>query len=73
MSLKYEKKYEYFKSLIVLDDKGTETDQGPYWVTKQPWIKERETPIDNRAAVLGVMNSTIRKLSKNLKWWEIYE
>ena len=71
MSLKHEKEYEYFKSVMVLDKKGTETDQGPYWVTKQPWIKDRETLVDNRAAVLGVMNSTMRKLSKNPNWREI--
>ena len=29
--------------------------------------------IDNKAAVLGVMNSTLRKLNKNPKWQEIYE
>ena len=58
---------------MVMDKKGTETDPGPYWVTKQPWIKDRETLIDNRAAVLGVMNSTMRKLSKNPKWREIYK
>ena len=63
MSLKHEKEYEYFQSLMVLDEKGTETDQGPYWVIEKPWIKDRETLIDNRAAVLGVMNSTVRKLS----------
>ena len=58
---------------MVLDKKGTETGPRPYWVTKQPWIKDRDTMIDNKAAVLRVMNSTLRKLNKNPKWREIYE
>ena len=73
MSLKHKKEYEYFKSLMVFDKKGADMDPGPYWITKQPWIKDKETLVDNRAAVLGVINSTMRKLCKNLKWREIYE
>ena len=60
-------------SLMVLDEKSTEMDPGPFWVTKQPWIKHKETSVDNIAAVLGVMNATMRKLSMNPKWREIYE
>ena len=56
MSLKTEKEYEHFKSLMVLDKNGTANDPGPYWVTKQPWIADKNNLIDNRVAVLGVMN-----------------
>ena len=45
------KEYKYFKSMRVMDGKGTETDCGPYWVTRQPWIKDRDTMIDNKAVV----------------------
>ena len=55
MSLKTEKEYEHFKSLMVLDKNGTADDPGPYWVTKQPWIADKNNLIDNRSAVLGVM------------------
>ena len=73
MSLKNELEYEHFKSLMVLDKKGTDRDYQPYWVTKQPWIKDRKMMVDNKSAVIGIMNSTLRKLNKNPKWREIYE
>ena len=49
---------EHFKSLMYLEEQGTVTDPGPYWVTKQPWKVSKETLVDNKPAVLGVMNST---------------
>ena len=68
ISLKQEREYNYFKSLMTLDKKGTKSNSRPYWVTRQPWIQDGETLINNRDAVLGIMNSTLRKLCKNPSW-----
>ena len=73
MSLKDEKDFEHFKSLMYLDKVGTEKDPGPYWVTRFPWIKNKEDLPYNKSAVLGVMNSTRRKLDKEPSWRSIYE
>ena len=72
MSQRNGREYEHFQSLMVLDKIGTKSDPGPYWVTKQLRIKDRDTMVDNKSAVLGIMNSTLRKLYKNSKWREIY-
>lgn len=73
MSIKDEKEYEKFKSLMQLDVLGTEEDPGPYWRTGFPWTVEPSDLVDNRAAVTAVMHSTERKLNKNLQWREVYE
>ena len=65
MSIKDERDYEHFKSLMVLDKVGTEEDKGPFWVSKFPWTVDKSILINNKAAVLGVMNSTLRKLERN--------
>ena len=56
-----------------LDQVGTPEDPGPYWVSSLPWTIDKATLVDNRAAVLGVMNSTRRKLERDPMWKEIYE
>ena len=56
MSLKEEKELEHFESLMYFKEQGTSKDPGPYWVTKQPWKVNKETLVDNKPAVLGVMN-----------------
>ena len=58
MSLKQKRKYDYFKSLMVLDKRGTDFDLRPYQVTKQPWIRDRDMLIIKKDAVVGIMNST---------------
>ena len=68
MSLKDKKDLEHFKSLMYLDKKGTKKDPGPYWVTTFPWIKNKEDLTHNKSAVLGVMNSTRKKLDKEPSW-----
>ena len=68
MSLKEEKELEHFKSLMYLEEQGTATDPGPYWVTKQPWKVSMETLVDNQPAVLRVMNSTKAKLNRKPDW-----
>ena len=73
MTIKDEKDYEYFKSLMHLEKEGTENDPGPYWETFQPWIIDKTDLVDNKPAVLGVMNSTLRKLNKEPNWRKIYE
>ena len=73
MSLKDEKEYEHFRSLMVLDEEGSKSDPGPYWVTKQPWLLDKNTLVNNKPAVLGVMNSTMKKLNKEPQWRNIYE
>ena len=73
MSIKDEEEYEKFQSLMHLDSVGTEDDPGPYWVSSLPWNIDKDTLVDNKAAVLGVMNSTRRKLDRDPTWKEIYE
>ena len=73
MSIKDEKEYEKFKSLMYLDVEGTEEDPGPYWRTGFPWTIEPSDLVDNKAAVTAVMHTTERKLNKNLEWRKIYE
>ena len=73
MTIKDERDYENFKSLMHLDSKGTASDPGPYWVSSFPWIRDKTELIDNKPAVLGVMNSTMKKLSRDPAWKEIYE
>ena len=72
-SIKDEEEYQKFQSLMHLDKVGTEDDPGPYWVSSLPWNIDKETLVDNKAAVLGVMNSTKRKLDKDPTWKEVYE
>ena len=73
MTLKDEREYELFSSKLQYDVEGTENDPGPYWRASYPWLLPREDLIDNKPAVLGVMNATARKLSKNPAWRNIYE
>lgn len=73
MSIKEEKEYERFKSLMYLDVTGSEEDPGPYWRTKFPWTVEPSDLIDNKRAVSAVMRFTLKKLEKNLEWRTIYE
>ena len=48
MSLKDEREYEKFKSLMVLDTVGTEVDPGPYWVSELPWTVDKSKLINNK-------------------------
>ena len=73
MSIKDEKEYEHFKSLMHLEEKGTENDPGPYWETFQPWVIDKTELVGNKPAVLGVMNSTMKKLNKEPHWRQVYE
>ena len=73
MSLRDERKYERFKSCMEYDVEGTKEDPGPYWRVSYPWDVDRHSLPDNKPAVLGVMNSTARKLEKDPQWLEIYE
>ena len=73
MTLKEEKEYKKFLDNMYLDEKGTEADPGPYWRTNYPWRIPREDLVDNKQAVLGVMRSTERKLSKDPAWRALYE
>ena len=68
MSLKDERDYELFSSKLNYDKEGTKDDPGPYWRASYPWLLPREDLIDNKPAVLGVMNATARKLSKDPSW-----
>ena len=47
MLLKDEKYLEHFESLMYLEEKRTVNDSGPYWVTRQSWVVEKENLIDN--------------------------
>ena len=73
MSIKDERDYTNVKNLMHLDQEGSANDPGPYWVSSLPWTLDKAELIDNKPAVLGVMNSTIRKLSKDPKWKKTYE
>ena len=73
MTLKDQREYEKFKDNMLYDELGTSNDPGPYWRVTYPWEKPREVLPNNFPAVLGVMNSTARKLDKNIEWRKIYE
>ena len=73
ISLKEEREYQKFRKNMFLDTQGTPEDPGPYWRTKYPWNIPKEELINNYEAVLGVMNSTVRKLDKDPSWRVIYE
>ena len=73
MSLHDEREYTKLKNNLVYNETGTEKDPGPYWTTKLPWRIDRTELIDNKPAVLGVMNTTKKKLAKDPQWESIYE
>ena len=58
---------------MFLEEQGKVTDPGPYWVTKQPWKVSKETLVDNKPAVLRVINSTKAKLNRKPDWRAVYE
>ena len=68
MSLKDEREYERFQSNLKYEEDGSMDDPGPYWRTSYPWNIDRHQLTNNKSAVLGVMNSTKRKLSKDPYW-----
>ena len=72
-TIKQEREYGQFKKNMYLDEEGTEEDPGPYWRTSYPWVVPREDLPNNRPAVLGVMNTTARKLDKDPTWRQTYE
>ena len=72
MTIKEEKDYKKFQSLMSLDPLGTESDPGPYWVSELPWTVDKSKLANNRSAVLGVMKSTVGKLSKDPSWEKTY-
>ena len=73
MSIKDEREYQKFKSLMYLDTAGTDDDPGPYWRTGFPWTVEPSDLVDNKAVVKAVMHATERKLNKNSEWRSVYE
>ena len=73
MSLKDEKSYDFFFKGMRYDKDGTSEDPGPYWRINFPWIVDKNELVDNKAAVVGVMNATMRKLEKDKQWRSVYE
>ena len=73
MSLHDEREYVKFKDNLSYNETGSEYDPGPFWETKLPWNIEKSELVDNKPAVIAVMNSTKRKLAKDPMWEEIYE
>ena len=73
MSLKDEKDYQLFIDHMRYDKDGTLEDPGPYWRVTFPWTMPKCNLIDNKQAVIGVMNATAKKLNRDPKWREIYE
>ena len=73
MSIRDERLYDSFKELMHLDLEGSSIDPGPYWVSRLPWILDKNKLTNNKPAVLGVMNSTMRKLSRDPNWKAVYE
>ena len=57
------KRSGHFESLMYLEEQGTVNNLGPYWVTRQPRRIDKENLVDNKPAVLGIMNSTKSKLN----------
>ena len=74
MSLSDERKYVDFQSRMRYEEEGTQEDPGPYFVVEEfPFIIPKEELVYNYPAVLRVMNSTAKKLEKNVSWRKIYE
>ena len=73
MTLKDERQYDLFVSHMKYDKEGTTDDPGPYWRVTYPWLIPKQNLPDNRTAVMGVMNSTARKLSRDPTWRGTYE
>ena len=73
MSIKDEREYNKIKEQMEYDPIGTPEDPGPYWKTNLPFNVDRKELKSNFPAVLGVMNATKRKLSKNESWENTYE
>ena len=73
MSLHDEREYVKFRDNLIYDEKGTEEDPGPYWRTKLPWNIDKMELVDNKPAVIGVMNATKRQLQKDPSWEDVYE
>ena len=73
MSLKDKREYKKFKSNLKYERDGKEDYPGPYWGTSFPWNIDKNLLVTNKSAVLGMMNATKRKLSKDPAWEEIYE
>ena len=73
MSLHDEREYAKFRDNLVYDEVGTEEDPGPYWKTKLPWNINKMELVDNKPAVIGVMNATKKKLAKDPEWEMVYE
>ena len=55
-----------------LIDKGLRHEDG-YWVEKYPSIKDPNNVLDNKQAVMGMLKSTEKRLSKNRKHAEMYQ
>ena len=60
------------KRELNLIDKGLRHEDG-YWVAKYPWIKDPNNLLDNKQAVMGMLKSTEKRLSKNRKHAEMYQ
>ena len=73
MSLKDEKDYNLFLDNMKYDREGTSADPGPYWRITFPWIVPKSDLIENKPAVIGVMNATAKKLNKDPSWRGVYE
>ena len=73
MSLKDEKDYNMFTNHMRYDKEGTVSDPGPYWRVRFPWVVPKEELVFNKSAVLGVMNTTAKKLGKDPTWRKVYE
>ena len=73
MSLHDEREYNKFKNNLYYNETGSQFDPGPYWETKLPWNVEKSQLVDNKAAVIAVMNATKRKLGKDSRWEDVYE
>ena len=55
------------------DVEGTPEDPGSYWRIRFPWIINKNELVENKAAVIGVMNATLKKLERDKQWRAIYE
>ena len=73
MSIKDEKDYNLFLNHMTYDKEGTADDPGPYWRISYPWIVPKEELVENKPAVIGVMNATAKKLDKDPSWRSVYE
>ena len=73
MSIKEEREYEVIRSNLEYDAIGTQADPGPYFRSSLPWEIDKSNLGNNRSAVLGTLNATLKRIEKDPIWRKTYD